>query len=337
MLSIGALLGEASWAMSNQVLRLHDGSWVAVKTDANSYVAGQVITGQVIASIMNPVVCDNVSVIIELEENVYWEAESSHTYSEGTGEHRKTRTVWEHYVRSFLGTVFRDVVRVAALPSILPPGLWQYGFTYAIPPSVPGVVKFRRMEASGDPSWRQMGRQREVRAEVNFVLKAVLQQRGVFMNELRSAQELTVNPFFDWAKMQPARASAAGRVLTCCCIPRGSVILNSTHDKAAYQCGETMNASVHVQNDSSVAMRKMSSKLVRTVILSDATGATHRVTDVLCRADFPGLEQKATAERAMPLTLASPSGFLPTIAAPHVKVFYEFVVTMDIPWAPDVR
>ena len=45
---------------------------------------------------------------------------------------------------------------------------------------------------------------------------------------------------------------------------------------------------------------------------------------------------QSAAAREMPLTLASPSGFHPTINAPHVQINYEFVVNCDIPMGADI-
>ena len=286
MMSIGAMIGESLWQLQNSVVRMGDGSWIAVQLDAPSFTAGQVLTGKVVASIMTPVVCDDVSVIVELEEATYWDSESSHVIHEGHGEHRHTRTVWTHATHQHRGVLFREVVRVAALPSLLPAGMWQYPFSYQIPPQVPGVLKFRKAQSSRDPNWG--GRMLETRAEVNFALKAVLCCRGVFSNELRSSQEIVVNPLFDYAKMQPAHAAAAGAVVVCCCFNKGALTLNSACDKGAYQGGEVMKVMANVKNDSTVALRKMSSKLVRTVLISDGAGAAHRMVDVIARADYEG-------------------------------------------------
>ena len=354
MLSIAALAGEAAWGLASEVVRLGDGSWIAVQLDAPAYHAGQVLSGKVIAAINSPVVCDDVSVVVQLEEATYWDAETSRTVWEdapaghaGHAAHnshapgqapppRVSRVVWEHAARQYRGTLFREVVRVAALTSVLPPGMWQWPFSYAIPPGAPGVVKFRRSEEAGDPAWRAMGRRKETRAEVSFSIAAVLQCRGVFSSQLRSSQEIVVNPFFDWSKMAPARASTAGAVVVCCCFNKGPVLLNSTCDKSAYQAGEVVQVSANIQNDSTYAFRRMTSKLIRTIVISDGAGGAHRIVDRICAASYEGVPAKSAVVREMPLTLESPSGFLPSIQAPHVQVQYTFVCECDVPYAPDI-
>lgn len=93
-----------------------------------SYSAGQTITGKVVCSIVNPVVCDDVSVIVDYSESIYWDAESSRTVFEGEGERRTSRTIYEHEVRQYSSNLFREVIRVAAMTTVIPSGMWSYPF-----------------------------------------------------------------------------------------------------------------------------------------------------------------------------------------------------------------
>lgn len=201
---------------------------------------------------------------------------------------------------------------------------------------MPGVVKFRRTEDPQDPHWRSMGRKKEYRAEVAFTMKAMLQCRGVFSNDLRSSQELVVNAAFDWNKMQPQKASTAGAVVVCCCLNKGNVVLNTSYDKAAYQAGETMHVTANIQNDSTVAVRAMVSKLQRIIMLRDGSGHSHRIVDTMCTARFEGVPAKSAAVRDMPLQLMSATGFLPSINSPHLTISYTFSCVCDVPWAFDI-
>lgn len=235
-------------------------------------------------------------------------------------------------------TLFKQKIQVATLDHVLPPGMWQYPFSYQIPASVPGVVKVKRHEDAHDPEWRSRGRKLEVKAQTIFSVKAVLETRGVFSRDLKSRQEMTVNPFFDWTRMAPQKVSKAGQVLLCCCIPRGTVTLNAVVDKAAYQSGETMRVSATIQNDSASNIDHMVSRLNRFITLSDGKGHTKRIHDDLCRAEFPGVGPKSSATREMPLTLSNSSGpLLPSIKSPHISIEYRFDCECDIPWAPDIE
>lgn len=144
----------------------------------------------------------------------------------------------EHHERTGKKTLFKQTIKISDIDHTLPPGVWVYPFSIQIPPSVPGVTKHKRKVDSNDPAWRSAGRKCETKFESVFTVKAVLQTKGVFSKDLKSRQELVVNPFFDWSKMAPAKADKSGTVMLCCCIPRGMVHLTSTYDKAAFQAGE---------------------------------------------------------------------------------------------------
>jgi Arrestin (or S-antigen), C-terminal domain len=138
--------------------------------------------------------------------------------------------------------------------------------------------------------------------------------------------------------MQPARASNSGQVLLCCCIPKGTVTLTSTHDKAAYQSGETALCQAIINNESTSNINRMVSKLTRTIQIMDGKGASRSWYDVMAVATFPGVPEKSTATRDMPLKLSSSSGpLLPSISSPFLNISYKFEAECDIPWAPDIE
>lgn len=166
------------------------------------------------------------------------------------GETTTTRTVWTHAERSGKDKVFKDVITVSRFQHVLPPGMHQYPFAYKIPEHVPGCAKFKRKEHARDPAWRSADHKLEAKAEVVFTLKAVLDAAGVFSRDLKSRQELVVNPFFDWARMTPQRSSQQGTVMFLCCIPRGMVYLDAAFDKGAYAAGETAQISATIRNES---------------------------------------------------------------------------------------
>ena len=136
--------------------------------------------------------------------------------------------------------------------------------------------------------------------------------------------------------MSPQKAAKTGNVLLCCCIPRGTVTLNTACDKVAYQAGETMNVTANIQNDSTVAVRAMVSKLQRIIVLRDGSGHSHRIVDTMCTARFEGVPAKSAAVRDMPLLLMSATGFLPSINSPHLSISYTFSCVCDVPWAWDI-
>lgn len=114
---------------------------------------------------------------VSLVEETYWDAESSHTEEYGTGDHRSTRTVYDHTVRSSNTVLHSALINVSSLPHSLAPGEYRYPFTYQLPKELPGCLKFARSDESRDPAWRGTGRRLQTRASVAFVMEACLQSR----------------------------------------------------------------------------------------------------------------------------------------------------------------
>jgi hypothetical protein len=93
-------------------------------------------------------------------------------------------------------------------------------------------------------------------------------------------------------------------------IPRGRVTLSAAFDRAAYMAGETAGIRASINNESEQDVQKMSVKLVRTITLRDSVGNCKVIGDVMCRANYPGVEKKSAAPRDMPHTC---SGVAPPV------------------------
>ena len=104
-------------------------------------------------------------------------------------------------------------------------------------------MQFYAESPAQSPARRSAGHVNRTCAKIVYAFKAKLQKGQVFSRDICGAQEVIVNPLFDWGKMQPAHASTTGRVLVCCCVPRGVVTLSCDFDKAAYAAGETVQVS----------------------------------------------------------------------------------------------
>ena len=127
------------------------------------YYAGETITGKVIASLMSPRQAQQVVVKVSGKETVEWDDERTETVFEGEGEQRKSRTVHHHHERRAKHKLFKDLIIVSAVNHILPPGVWEYPFSYTLRRDAPGCVKYHSSTQSADPHWRQQGRQNHVK------------------------------------------------------------------------------------------------------------------------------------------------------------------------------
>ncbi len=76
-MAIAAIAGEEAWAFASNLIKLGDGSWIAVQLDKPAYFAGEVLSGRVNAQIHSPVVCDCVALKIRVKEKVQFDEEAS--------------------------------------------------------------------------------------------------------------------------------------------------------------------------------------------------------------------------------------------------------------------
>ena len=82
------------------MVRGSDGSWIAVETDKGVYYAGDMIQGFVVVQLNSPKQVDRVLVEVSCNEETYWDQEVSRTITEGEGDNKKSRTVYEHHEHS---------------------------------------------------------------------------------------------------------------------------------------------------------------------------------------------------------------------------------------------
>ena len=205
---------------------------------------------QVVAHIMSQKQADRVVVKVSGKEVVEWDDERMETIFEGEGDQRKSRTIYHHHEHKAKHKMFKDVIIVSQLAHMLPPGTWEYPFSYQLRPDLPGCVKYKTHTQSNDPEWRRMGRHNDVKAKIVYSFKAAIQNGSVFARDIKGCQEVVVNGFFDWNKLRPAHAEKAGNVYLCCCIPRGKVTVIADFDKSAYAAGETAQIKAVIHNES---------------------------------------------------------------------------------------
>lgn len=166
------------------------------------------MTGKVVALINSPCVCDEIVLKVGCKEKIHWIDEHVHHRTEGEGEHQRTITTYTYDTREAKDKVWSQEITVSKVDHILPPGQWQYPFSYQIPASVPGVMKYKKKEKFHNPDRR--GEDRETKVEVSYKVKATLKTAGAFSRELKAKSDTVVNSFFDWSKMTPQTGENAG-------------------------------------------------------------------------------------------------------------------------------
>ena len=329
------LAGEAFKALETNIVRSGDGSWVAVEQDKGAYYAGDVMQGYVVAQLNSPRQIDRVLVRVSCVEETYWDEEISRTISEGEGEHKKVRTVYEHREHRGRDSVLDAMVVVSSQPMLMGAGNYKFPFQFPFDRTLPGAVRFSRERRAQDPAWG--GRMLHERGDIVYRIEALVDVAGVFARDLTSSQMLAVNSYFDWSKMQPAHGENHGRVVVCCCVDRGAATLICDFDKSAYAAGETVQVRAVIKNESKDKIGAMKVRLVRDISLTSNGGHTKNFRDEVCRAKYAGVESGQSAERDLPLPLRNDSGaLLPGTRGRKVSVSYTFTVECDLCCAPDI-
>lgn len=223
-----------------------DGSFLSIATDKPCYYAGEVVTGRVRAHIMAPKVVEQLVVKVAAREYSLWDEERAETIWEGEGEKRRSRVIYHHAEHAGKHRILTDVIVVCTFTHMLQAGVYDYPFSYVLRADLPGCVRWYKEE----PARRAPGRTNRAAGRITYALKAKLRNGGRFSRDIMGGTEVVVNPFFDWARLQPARAEKSGTVLVCCCVPRGNVTVLALVDKSAYAAGETVQINATVKNES---------------------------------------------------------------------------------------
>lgn len=121
------MMGETVGRAFANAVQAGDGSYIGVQTNQGSYNAGETIHGYVVAQLNSPRQVDRVFVVVTCKERTYWDEEVVRTISEGEGEQRKTRHVYEHFARSSRYSYMKEVIVASQLPHILNAGSYRCG------------------------------------------------------------------------------------------------------------------------------------------------------------------------------------------------------------------
>ena len=132
----------------SSVVRLNDGSYLSIQTDKPSYTAGELVTGRVRAHIFSPQPCTSIVIKVSGREYAQWDEERSETVWEGEGEQRKSRVIYHHTPHAAKQEIFTDLLIVSTIPHTLPPGVFDYPFSYPLRADLPGCVKVRMLSVS---------------------------------------------------------------------------------------------------------------------------------------------------------------------------------------------
>lgn len=105
-------------------------------------------------------------------------------------------------------------------------------------------------------------------------------------SNIKHTQRLVINERLDTA-VAPISREARTNVTQCCCFNKGTAWMRATFDKNAYVPGEEARVVVEANNESSVDISAIRSKLKRRLTLHDNSGRQHVMVDTVAQGTYP--------------------------------------------------
>lgn len=293
---------------------------IYIHTDKQQYYAGEVVTGRIMLSVVNPLHVDGIYLKLEGHEHVEFDAARTRTIQEANGQQRT-----EHYTVRVSDTqrFFRRRYCIYQQKCTLAGGNFVFPFTFPLDSRLPGTFEISKGRAfsqyfGGDISYR-------VEAEVAIpgMLKPNLYHcQDILICEPLRTQMMTTNSYKE------------SKVTFLCCIPKGQVAMSATIDRNAYGPGDVVQLHLTVDNSAStVNLEALSLKLVRT-IKGYAGMDSYRDCETVAKTRTPGLKAGDRADRQIQMVL--PHDAEPSTDGRLVKCAYELSVVLKVPWSPDV-
>lgn len=297
---------------------------VYVVPERPCYVGGEVVSGMVYASIVEPVPSQGILIKLKGSESVHWTEQRSRTT--GSGKNRRTT----HYTVHFRGhrTVFCTRIPVFSVPGLLLCGNFAIPFSVVLPPFLPGSIALVS-GFSGD-------------GHVKYSLKAEVHSTTLPKSNVKHKVPLVIIERLK-GDIVPSIGESTSSVRLCCCINKGSVWMRGVFDKNAYTMGETATVVLEIDNRSTIDVDMVSVQLYQTREYTSSGGHRRVFSRQVSSTDFPGFP-KSTALRGadarripLSITAGGGEGLLPSTSGTVINISYFIIVECAITCAPDAQ
>lgn len=315
---------------------------VNVCLDQAWYVAGDEVTGVVYLELLEDGVdVDLVYVKVKGKEKVVWREEwTTPRFAEVEGERQVVGHDDHEADFDEKEAFFKHKVRLVPHEDmVLGAGKHAFPFAFQLPKEgkkggrLAGCFEMKGNAGVGGDStfgWRGVrGAPKHLKAKVEYSIKAVVDLDD--HKDIEKKIDFVVYPEPPTAIPTPSDAKTAS-VLLCCCINRGDLTMEATLDKNVYAPGEMAQATLVVQNRSSLEVTAMV-ELNRIVRLK-ADGHHIRASSEQHLGSFdviaPGESKTVHMQFRIPDTM-------PTTAARYVDCSYVLDIVSELGCAPDIE
>eukprot|EP00118_Oscarella_pearsei_P007806 m.39141 g.39141 ORF g.39141 m.39141 type:complete len:399 (+) comp32676_c0_seq4:168-1364(+) len=336
---------------------------ICVRTNKSEYVGGETVYGfvhrllpsrsncslrVVYLSVKEPIESKRLKIKVKGYEKCRWE----YSYSEQDEDSWIKRTGEKKGRQQFLD--FQQ--KLIEYDEVFPFGYYLYPFQYSLPHGLPGILLPCSVSSSiwvaGVFDYKKNGKGHALLAQVHYKVKAEVDTPGTKYS-LKAVQQFTVRDVCHCKghSIEPIRHTKTGAVKTCCCIPRGNVIVAAKLEKTNYQAGEEALLFVELSNGSSVRIDTFVVKLMRVIRLrgSDPHRENSRkeskcILDTISMDSYKGCDSGASKKTSIPIKLWLQEGnrkerveLQPGTSGAVVKCKYHIDIEIQVPWAPDIE
>ncbi len=274
------------------------------------YYSGGKVTGQVVVELNEPITVRNIGLQLEGEAYCHW------TETERSGDRKRTK----HYTGNDLLVRLVDFVfgnppgGLGEPTKVHPSGRHSYPFVFELPRDLPSSVEGRL-------------------GHVRYTLKATVSRPVTSNYEIK--QEICIREVLN-VNDQNILTQPGGSVskeIGCCCLPSGILSLSTSLCRSAFCLGEGIIINAQVTNDSRTNMRAIKAKLIQTIEFHART-EVKRDTQVISTAlGLPVPAGQSGTFGDQPLNVPQTT---PTITNSVIKLYYDVVVEVDVPWGLDL-
>lgn len=294
---------------------------IYIHTDRQQYYAGELVSGQMILSVVHGLNVDGVFLKIYGNEEVEFDAARVKETKNSDG--KKEYVHYTERVRASK-TFFRRKYCIYSQKCTLTSGNFVFPFQFRLDAKLPGTF-----EIYNHKSFSQYAT-----ANITYRVEAEVAVPGLLTPNLRHSQDILI--------CEPLRAVLMAsdtyketKVTFLCCIPKGNVSMTANIDKNAYAPGESVQLRLIIDNSQSrvdldCLVLRLSSK-----ISLHASGDEATCSGTVVKASSAGVKAGERADRFIQLSL--PPDLEPSTSSDLISCEYVLNVILKIPWSPDVN
>lgn len=294
---------------------------ITIEINKQDFAGGETIVGEVIVQLDQDTPLRGIRLLLKGYEESSWR--------EGSGKHRHTHSEKHDFFDQEITLQGRPRLGLAELVTdsfkaafsiesydLLHAGIYRYPFTFVLPPDLPGDY-----ESSLSNSRICYC----TKAQVDLPLKL----------DLDVERSLTVYEPANTAPVQPVTQRHTKKFL----FDSDALVEVTVHlDKDIFFVGEELNCHLEVMNRAPEKEIRAATFVLRQLETAYAQGRTHEEQAEITRTRFEEGRVLPNQQATMDLKMSIPSDLYPTIAhSSLVKLDYELLVTLDIPWAVDAK